>query len=464
MELSQKVVHEAQRLIDEERLAEAVFLLQRVAAETTNMLSIIYSGNWDERKALEYVKLSTKIDFDNWATHSNASHTYSLFLKYEEARKEAVKAIKLSDGMQYVPIFNYAVSLANLMRIEEATQMYKAVLNLNPNYNTAHYNLSYTLLIEGKLGEAWPHYEYRTKSFGNVNGFVDRFKDYQQWEGEDLTGKTIVMYNEQGIGDLIFFGRFLPWLKEKKNAAKVIVETQSILCDVMRSSFPGIDFVPRGNGPIYETPPVGDLVSSINSLAYRFEINKVEDIPAPVKYIKCETRTAPRFLNKPNPKLKIGFSWAGNPAHPLDAQRSVYLNMFRDISNLSHVQLFSLQKEAHPVREWYGKLVNLRQGAAGLNYTDLSPYLKDFSDTVACVNSLDIVITIDSALAHLAAALGKPVWVPMQFNNDWRWMQNTDKSPWYPTMRLFRQPTFGDWKAVFENITKQLAEVPVPPR
>lgn len=459
MELTQKVVHEAQRLIDEERPVEAAFLLQKIAAEATNMLAMIYANQWDEHSAIDFAKLSTEVDYDNWATFSNACHTYSLFLRHAEAAELAVKAIKLSDSSQYAPVFNYAVALANLMRIEEATKMYKLALSMKPDNHITHYNLSYTLLIEGKLGEAWPHYEHRSKAFNHVGSFVARYDNHKKWEGEDLTGKSIVVYNEQGIGDLIFFGRFLPWLKEKKNAAKVIVESQAVLVDLMKSSFPNVEVIARGNGPEYEPAPLGDVAISICSLPCRFEINTVEDIPAPVCYIQNSDRKAPHFLSKPTSKKKIGFSWAGNPAHSLDALRSVHMRWFKKLSDLPDVQLYSLQKEANPIRQWYGRNVDLREGAAGINFVEVAPYLKDFADTIAVVKELDLVITIDSALAHLAAAMGKQVWVLMQFNNDWRWLKNISHSPWYPTMRIFRQPRLGDWKSVFEEVVNALTEV-----
>jgi hypothetical protein len=277
--------------------------------------------------------------------------------------------------------------------------------------------------------------------------FRSRFKA-PDWDGEDLTGKTICLYCEQGVGDAIMFSRFLPLLKEK-NPAKIIVEIQESLLPLFRHNFDFVEFRGRGHGPDYLPVPESDVVASICSLGYFFNIRPESISGKPYLRMPSAAPTADGVK-------RIGFCWMGNPVHGQDMYRSLPMRHFKRLSDLKDVELYSLQKDDGQFRRWLGQLVNLREGAAGLRFTNLAPQLETFMDTAECIMQLDLVVTVDTSIAHLAASLGKPTWVLVPKMSDWRWMRDRTDSLWYDTARLFRQQTIGDWDSVFDEVIAEL--------
>jgi hypothetical protein len=264
------------------------------------------------------------------------------------------------------------------------------------------------------------------------------------WDGSRLAEKTILLHAEQGLGDTIQFIRYAPLVKQR--GGTVIVECDNSLMRLFRSC-PGIDLLVAERSSL---PPF-NLHAPLMSLPYILK-TCLNTIPASIPYLHAgDEPDSPlnAILKAHDGQRRIGIVWAGSPKHQNDANRSCPLIHFQRLTEVEDVALFSLQKNE--------KETGLTLKESGLNQViNLSPFLSDFADTAAAIMKLELVITVDTAVAHLAGALGKPVWVLLPFAPDWRWLLNREDSPWYPTMRLFRQRAPEDWESVFERVVSAL--------
>jgi hypothetical protein len=277
-----------------------------------------------------------------------------------------------------------------------------------------------------------------------------------RWTGDDLRGRTILLHAEQGFGDTIQFIRFVPEIR-KRNAGRVIVVCPQPLARLI-ARLPGIDFLTDDASPL---PPY-DVHTSLWSLPAILRIT-LFNLPADKAYLSADSGTIAQWQTILGRALgpsgadrgtKIGIVWQGNPKHRTDCLRSFPLHHLEPLARVPGVRLISLQKEhgLDQLNDLQGRfpVVTLANEAAG---TDDQ---RDFLDTAAIVSQLDLVVTPDSAVAHLTGSLGIPVWVALPQVAEWRWMLEREDSPWYPSMRLFRQPTAGDWPSVFKRMAEML--------
>lgn len=452
MELTHRIIENAQRLHIDSRSHESIFMLNQLAVETMNQLANTHCDLWHEREAIKCMEMTVALDPKNWALQANLAHVYNMFNFFELAKQASQRSIALSLRQQPAPFFNYGVILANLLEWEECINTYKTYLTLCPENHMAHYNYGCALLTNRQLSEGWPEYEHRMKAFDVVRNFRNRFSQ-PEWKGDDLTGKVICVYSEQGVGDFIHFSRFLSKIKEK-NPKKIIVEVQDKIRNLFAYNFPDITFVGRNDGPDYGKGPDCDVVISICSLCYIFDV-KLEDISGKSYLIKDKVKT-PKIKSN---KLKIGFSWAGNHKHSQDSLRNVPLKYFKKIGLIPNVELYSLQvknDDGDKLRMWRNQWENLQMDCGGMKFIDMHSYLKTFSETAACIDKMDLIITVDTALAHLAGAMGKETWLLLPHVVDWRWFKDGNTTPWYDSVRMFRQTKFRVWDDVFDNVIEAL--------
>ncbi len=267
------------------------------------------------------------------------------------------------------------------------------------------------------------------------------------WLGQDLRGKTVLLRAEQGFGDTIQFVRFAPKLQAL--GAKVVLRGQPELESLAQEGFQGIDRILKRNEP---TPDFDFYVHPL-SLAHAFNID-LESLPAAnIPYVSPDPMKVQHWARRlaGTEGLKIGVVWAGRPEHPRDRQRSVPLRFLAEVCRVEGVQVFSLQKGP--------AAGEIRALPRDLNIVDLGAELEDFSDTAALIAQLDLVICVDTAVAHLAGALAKPVWLLLPTPADWRWLEGRDDSPWYPSMRLFRQTQRNEWRGVIDRVKNALVEL-----
>ncbi|HWY88119.1 MAG TPA: tetratricopeptide repeat-containing glycosyltransferase family protein [Gemmataceae bacterium] len=337
---------------------------------------------------------------------------------------------------------NLGLALKALGQWAEAEAYLDGALRLKPDHVNARWNLSALRLLQGDFSKAWPDYESRWV----VPGFSARHDDRPRWDGAPLHGETILLYAEQGLGDTLQFIRYAPMVKER--GGMVLFECQPALMSLLEG-VAGVDQLLAIGAAL---PPY-DVQVPLLSLPGIFGTS-VATIPATVPYV----RAAPALVKTWRTELealggfKIGVAWQGNPNHQGDRYRSFPLEWFEDLARVERARLVSLQKG--PGTE---QLLSLGGRFPILDVNDRLDAAGAFLDTAAIMMNLDLVITVDSAVAHLAGALGVPVWVVLPFDPDWRWLLERADSPWYPTMRLFRQKCTGDWREVFEQIATEVS-------
>ncbi len=331
---------------------------------------------------------------------------------------------------------NLGNALQELGQSDEAIATLREALRVSPDYATAHHNVGIALLLAGQFEEGWDEYEWRWR----VESFAaDRARFHQPvWTGAPLDGETVLVHAEQGLGDTLQFIRYVPHVAAA--GGRVVVECEHGLARLV-AAVDGIERVVVKGAPLPQHAPRAPLLS-----LPRIAGTTLATVPAEVPYLSVPEGARRPALASADGRRRIGIVWAGKPKHGKDRARSVPVRLFAPLARRDDVALYSLQ---------------VGPGAADLAsldapIRDLAPGLTDFADTAAALDALDLVITVDTAVAHLAGALARPVWTLLPVAPDWRWMLARDDSPWYPTMRLFRQASRGDWAGVFARVETAL--------
>jgi tetratricopeptide (TPR) repeat protein len=370
--------------------------------------------------------------------HSNLGIVLSRQGKLAEAEACYRKALTIQPD--YAEAHNNLGSVLNDQgRIEEAIASYRRAHEIKPDFAQAHWNESMCRLLLGDFAEGWKQYEWRRLTVPCQAS--QRHFTQPQWVGiESLQGKTLLLHAEQGLGDTIHFCRYAELAADK--GAIVILQVPGALKLLLTGLVGVTHLVADGEAlppfdfhcPLLSMPlACGTVLASIPAC---IPLLRVNSLIADVWRNKLPAAGAPR----------IGLAWAGNPMHRHDNHRSIPLGDFLCLTN-DRSRFFSLQKELKPTEQ------ELLDTQAIHCFGD---ELDDFSDTAAVIELMDLVITVDTAIAHLAASMGKPVWILLPFQPDWRWLREREDSPWYPTARLFRQPSIGDWKNVLQSVRQAL--------
>jgi hypothetical protein len=342
---------------------------------------------------------------------------------------------------------NRGNALLKLTRMEEALESYTKALSMDPANVDANFNAALTRLCIGDFAEGWKQYECRWEK----KEFAEQRRGFLQpmWRGEkDLKGKTVLLLAEQGLGDTIQFVRYAPLVAAL--GAKVIAGVPASL-KALVSSVPGVSQVLTDGEPV----PAFDLQCPMLSLPLAFE-TEIATIPANIPYLRPDRGRVAKWNAKlpDNGRLRAGVCWAGNSKHQNDRNRSLPLERLAPVLSAPGVDFVSVQKE---VTESDAAL--LRDHGV----VQLGQEFADFSDTAAVVAMLDLIVAVDTSVAHLAGAMGKVVALLVPFSPDWRWLLDRTDSPWYPTMRLFRQNAVGDWSSPIERLRKELADAACRP-
>jgi Tfp pilus assembly protein PilF len=337
---------------------------------------------------------------------------------------------------------NLGNALKSQLKLEEALASYERALGIKPDHAEAHWNQALTWLLMGNFQQGWPEYEWRWKKSNSPAGGLPQ----PLWDGSPLKGHAILLHAEQGLGDTLQFIRYAPLVKER--GGKVIVECQPPLLRLL-GSCPGIDqLVAQGSGL-----PEFEFHAPLLSLPHILGTT-LATIPAETPYLFADDALVEHWrqeLGSPQ-AFKIAIAWQGALGNVRDAERSVSLVEFAPLAEVAGVQLISLQKGpgSEQISQAGDRLAVMDMGAK-------TP--ADFMDTAAILRNVDLVVTVDTALAHLAGALGVQVWVVLPFYPDWRWLLDRADSPWYPTMRLFRQTERGNWQQVFDRMRTALLAI-----
>ncbi|MBL8700354.1 MAG: tetratricopeptide repeat protein [Alphaproteobacteria bacterium] len=335
---------------------------------------------------------------------------------------------------------NLGITAMGRCRYDEAVGYFRRALELRPVYPEAQCNLSQALLVLGQFREGWDKYEARWK----LPALPPRPFRQPWWRGESIVGQTILLHVEQGLGDAIQFARYAPIVQ--RLGATVILEVPRELIRLFAPiAAQGIRLVKRG-APLPHFDVHCPLLSIPGALGC-----DLTSIPADVPYLGVDpgTLAAWRARLPAEGTLKVGLVWAGNPQHGNDHNRSFRPLAFKPLFAVPGVRYFSLQKQRRT-----GDDADL---AALGPITDLGPELKDFADTAAALSALDLLVAADTSIVHLAGALARPVWTMVPYSPDWRWLLAREDTPWYPTMRLLRQPRERDWGSVMARVARDIA-------
>ena len=343
---------------------------------------------------------------------------------------------------------NLGNALQEQGQLTKALVCYEKSLRLEPDSAEAHYNRGLVYLSQERFAEAWPEFDWRLK----CKNYPVRIFREPLWNGSSFAGQTLLVHAEQGFGDTLHFARYLKHVCSR--GGKVLFEVQPALVPLLHSS--GIEGVVAAGSPL----PHFDLHVPLLNLPSIFRTD-LTNLPAEIPYLTADPRLVESWGEElaRHEGFKIGLNWQGNSRYASDRNRSIALKKFAPLASVSGVQFFSLQKKEGaeqltevtknwPIHDW-GSRLDEQCGA--------------FMDSAAVMEGLDLVITSDTATAHLAGALGVKVWVALTLVPEWRWLLEREESPWYPTMRLFRQTTLGDWQPVFQHMAAELRTL-VPSR
>ncbi|HKA46355.1 MAG TPA: tetratricopeptide repeat protein [Burkholderiales bacterium] len=351
----------------------------------------------------------------------------------EEALASYDRALKLWPDFAEA-LNNRGNALQELGRNDEALASFSRALSLEPGYAAANWNESLCRLRAGDFERGWPGYEWRWQ---DVQRNSRRNFKQPLWLGEEsIAGKTILLHAEQGLGDTIQFCRYSKLVAER--GATVLLEVQSPLKPLL-TGLNGVDRLLAKGEPLPEFDCHCPLLSLPLACGTR-----LDNIPAAIPYLGCDPSRVNEWRNRLGVQTlpRVGLTWAGRPGHKNDHNRSIPLVEFEKLLS-GRAQFVSLQKELRPADR-----AALEARRDILHFGD---ELKDFADTAALVELMDVVVSVDTSVAHLAGAMGKRVWLLLPFAPDWRWLLQRDDSPWYPTATLLRQPTIGDWASVIER-------------
>ncbi|MFZ5906290.1 MAG: tetratricopeptide repeat protein [Nitrospirota bacterium] len=392
-------------------------------------------------KAIIYYEIAIGLNQEFIEAHHNLGVAYSEKGLFDEALICFQRTVQLNPDHAGA-FYNMGNTFVAEGQFQEALRCYQKAADILPDFADAQWAIALLQLRFGNFEVGWKGYEWRWKI---QDLMAPRNFSQPHWDGSDIRGKTVLLHAEQGLGDTIQFIRYAPLVARR--GANVIVECQQELVSLLKNV--------EGVGTVlarHETSPECDMHSALLSLPNLFNTT-TESIPAEVPYLRTDGPRREKWrqkLSAEGSRLKIGLAWSGDLRMKYGHERYCPLEKFAPLGTIGDLIFYSLQKGG-PSRQIFTP-------PEGMNIIDYAIEMNDFSETAAFIENLDLVIAVDTAVSHLAGALAKPVWVLLPFVADWRWMLGRDDSPWYPTMKLFRQPSRGDWDTVITAVTEKLRD------
>jgi tetratricopeptide (TPR) repeat protein len=430
------------------KLSEALACYQQALllnpdwAETRINIGVALAGLNQLDEAVAHYREALRLQPDCAEAWSNLGRVFVKQGKWEDASGAFQRALE-GQRNQAQAYYNLGYTLGEQGKPAEAANCFRQALRLKPDDVTAHWALALSLLVQGDFEQGWPEYEWRWR----LNGWSPQQLTQPVWDGSSLAGRTILLYGEGGLGDTIQFVRYAAVVK--RYGGSVIVSCQKLLLPLL-ASCPGIDRLVAVGSEL----PAFDVQAPLLNLP-RILKTSLATVPAETPYLFPDAKLQEKWQRKLShyPGFTIGIAWQGNPQFYKDRKRSIPLIQFAPLARIPGVHLISLQKgqgteqlrlvaDEFPVID-LGNRLDKRSGA--------------FLDTAAIMKNVDLIITSDTAIAHLAGALGVSVWVALSYVPEWRWLLQREDCPWYPSMRLFRQTHAGDWEEVFDRMAHELS-------
>ena len=424
--------------------AEAVIHFSKLAAAHPNSPEIVqnlaaaHCDLHNHGEALKYAQRAIELDPQRIETLITFANIHTALGQFDDSLRCLDRALAIRPtGKIYQAI---ATAYVGSGRLEQALDAIARALELDPADPISIFDRAIILIYLGRLEEAWPFYETRF-DHPRLKPFIQQF-DKPRWNGEAIPGKRLLVQCEQGLGDTVYFSRYATLLA--RQGIRPILRVQPALMEVIQT-IPGVTEVVAEKAP----PPEFDFHIPLMSLPGAFKTS-LTTVPNHVPYISSDAQKKSHWqaeFARHRGKLNIGIAWEGGAFQPENRLRSASLAAFAPLADLP-VTFFSLQK---------GEAASqAKTPPAGMDFHDLAPHIHDFADTTAIIDALDLVISIDTCIVHVAGALAKPVWTLLAHYRGHMWMTQRSDSPWYPTMRLFRQPKFEDWAAVMVDVRREL--------
>jgi hypothetical protein len=438
------------RLDAAEEAATEIFAKHPDHHETLHLLGRIRWRRGDGSGAIAHIQRAIVLPGANTIWHSDLAE----MCRFEDRLDEA-----LSHGKQGVALnpdnaeAHHNLALVHYARgeVDEAIACARRATALKPDHAAAHFGLGETLLLNGNFREGWDEYGWVWKMPGLPPLIPSEIAAGRAWYGEPLHDKALLLIADQGFGDMIQFMRYLPRAAE-------LCRHLLIACDVELKPLI-MQMLEKISKPVpmfhvwKEVPPF-DSYMALSNLPCLFK-TELDTIPAETSYLRADSKRLDHWRQRlqvltPAGGRRIGLAWAGRPQHSNDRNRSISLTDLSPLAELDDVTLLSLQKG--PASAQAGGYY----GAAP--FVNLGPEIRDFMDTAAIIANLDLVVTVDTAVAHLSGALGRRTAVLLPFASDWRWLRHRSDSPWYPSVRLYRQPRPKDWQSVVTELVRDIRQ------
>ncbi len=400
-------------------------------------------------EALESMQRAIQFGVDTPLYLRNICEVYRTLGRLEEALDTASRAVALSPN-DPLCLHNLAIIHYERLELDESIACAERALAMNDQLAGAHFELAEALLLQGKWDRGWEEYEWRFRIASAAPMMPATNKP--QWQGEPFDDETLLLVGDQGFGDVIQFSRYIPWVAERcpKIAVACAVEVAPLLTQI----HPGLHLFQK-----WEDAPPYRAFAALSGLP-RLHGTRIDNTPASIPYLRADPNKIAAWKNRldrltPRGFKRVGIVWAGRPTHNNDRRRSATLATFGPLFNLPRVSLVSLQKgpSADQTGSYFGRAPLINVGAE----------IQDYDDTMAIIENLDVVVTVDTSVGHLAAALGRPAWLLLATAPDWRWLLERSDSPWYPTVRLFRQTAHRQWSDVMQRVAAALLERFAPP-
>ena len=430
------------------RLADAQRLLNHILGEEPNqgdalhLSGIVAFRQGDIAMALDLMERSLRHGIDTPLYLRNICEVYRALGRLDEALATAQRATALAPA-DPLCLHNQAVIHYHRVELEAALDCAGRALRIDPSLPGAHFIRAEALLLRGDWAEGWEEYEWRFRIAGAAPLMPSTVKP--QWDGRLLIDGTLLLIADQGFGDIFQFARYIPWAAER--CSRIAIADAAEVAPLLRQIAPGArQFIRWDDAPDYAAfCPLSGLP--------RLAGTRIDNVPTPVPYLRADPTRAAQWAERleglvPRGFRRIGVIWAGRPTHNNDRNRSALLADFRPLGDVAGITLLALQKgpKTEQAGAWYGRAPMINIGVE----------IADYDDTMAILDNLDLLVTVDTSVAHLAGAMGRPVWIMLPRAPDWRWLLNRSDTPWYPSARLFRQKRVRRWDDVVKAIAAEL--------
>lgn len=415
--------------------SRAVRLAPTMGAAHFNLACVLHRQRFYEKAAAHFHK-AVELEERPGDAHIALGKIYQKRMEHDRALEHYQQGIAAGGEYDAEDRVNIAVTMQELLLLDEADRMLQEAIDIDPEVSHGKYNQFYSRLLRGDFQKGLEAFERRD---------TYRERPEPRWLGEDFHGKRLLIYFEQGVGDLIQFARYFPMVRER--GEEVVLECPRSAMRLMETVDGALETVAKGD-PLPEV----DLQIPVGSLPYVFQ-TRTESIPGGVPYVHVPPADNANLSKATSERpLRVGIAWAGSPVHGRDRHRSCKLTDFDLLAEVPGVEWFSLHKDdvGDQFRKYQGPL----------KITEYLEDCRDYYDTAQKLHGLDLVISVDTSIIHLTGAMGRPVWVLVQYAPDWRWFLEWEDSPWYPSLRLFRQERYGDWGGAFQKVLPALRDYP----